>query len=291
MIFRNFAFIALVVASSTLNSAHADRTKLRGRWQVGDAKDVPVDDAAVDIAGTSTDAGLRRRRELKKNDDKKDESKKDSKKDDKKGGNNNGNADSTDVGAGNHAAKQKKKNNDEKETAVISNMAGTGNMSPVITSVKPPKDEKDAKKNDKKGGGGDKVKNDAKKKNDKNMETGMYAGTFNYAAVRPQAWNPSAVTLGSAQTSNTNYASPGAATGNMVAGNSVSSAGVYRVSQNCCCCVVVSLYTSCLILETRYIYIYIYICSRSPYLFSLSSQTFPNAATAATAAASARYQQ
>ena len=250
MIFRNFAFIALVVASSTLNSAHADRTKLRGRWQVGDAKDAPVDDAAVDIAGTPTDAGLRRRRRvLKKNDDKKDESKKDSKKDDKKGGNNNGNADSTDVGAGNHAAKQKKKNNDEKETAVISNMAGTGNMSPVITSVKPPKDEKDAKKNDKKGGGGDKVKNDAKKKNDKNMETGMYAGTFNYAAVRPQAWNPSAVTLGSAQTSNTNYASPGAATGNMVAGNAVSSAGVYRVSQHCCC-IVVSLYTSCLILET-----------------------------------------
>ena len=62
MIFRNFAFIALVVASSTLNCASADRTKLRGRWQVDDAKDASVDDAAVDIAGTATDAGLKRRR-------------------------------------------------------------------------------------------------------------------------------------------------------------------------------------------------------------------------------------
>ena len=223
-----------MVTSSTLNSVHADRTKPRGRWQVGDAKDAPVDDAAVDIAGTPTDAGLRRRRrqrrELKK-DDKKDD-KKDSKKEEKKGGGTSASSASTNVGAGNNAAKQQK-NNAEKETAVISNMAGTGNMSPVITSVKPPKDDKDAKdkKGDKKGGGGDKIKNNAKQKNDKNMETGMYAGTFNYAAVRPQAWNPSAVTLGSAQTSNTNYASPGAATGNMVAGNAVSSAGVYRVSQ------------------------------------------------------------
>ena len=232
MIFRNFAFLALVVTSTTLNYANADRTKLRGRWQVGDAKDPPVDGAAADVAGTPTDAGLRRRRrELKKDDSKK--------KDEKKGGGTSASSASTNIGAGNNAAK-KQKDNAEKETAVISNMAGTGNNMPVISSFKPPKDEKDAKdakdkKNDKKGGGGggggDKIKNNAKQKNDKNMETGMYAGTFNYAAVWPQAWNPSAVTLGSAQTSNINYASPGAATGNMVAGNAVSSAGVYKVSQ------------------------------------------------------------
>ena len=225
MIFRNFAFLALVVASTTLNYASADRTKLRGRWQVGDAKDASVDDSTVDVA----DAGVRRRRvggqrELKKNDS-----------DDSK---TSASSASKNVGADNNAAKPKKTHAEE-ETAVISNMAGIGNMKPVINnSVKPPKNNKDEKnakdakdKKDAKKKGGDKVNNDTKKKNDKNMETGMYAGTFNYAAVRPQAWNPSAVTLGSAQTSNTNYASPGATTGNMAAGNAVSSAGVYRVSQ------------------------------------------------------------
>ena len=207
MIFRNFAFIALVVASSTLNNASADRTKLRGRWQVDDAKDASVDDAAVDVAGTPIDdAGLKRRRRRRRR------QRRDLKKKEKKKGS--ASSDSTDVvGAGNYAA--------EKETAVISNMAG-------YWAAQPPKDAQESNdaKDKKKGGGAKK-----KKKNDKNKETGMYAGTFNYANVRPTAWNPSAVTLGSAQT-NTNYASPGAATGNMIAGsNAVSSAGVYRVSQ------------------------------------------------------------
>ena len=203
MIFRNFAFIALVVASSTLNCASADRTKLRGRWQVDDAKVASVDDAAVDVAGTPTDdAGLKRRRRRRRR------QRRDLKKKEKKKGS--ASSDSTDVVG---------KTNAEKETAVVSNMAG-------YWAAQPPKDAQESNdaKDNKKGGGA------KKKKNDKNKETGMYAGTFNYANVRPTAWNPSAVTLGSAQT-NTNYASPGAATGNMIAGNAVSSAGVYKVSQ------------------------------------------------------------
>ena len=35
MIIRNFAFVALVVTSTTLSYVDADRTKLRDRWQVG----------------------------------------------------------------------------------------------------------------------------------------------------------------------------------------------------------------------------------------------------------------
>ena len=211
MIFRNFAFIALVVASSTLNNASADRTKLRGRWQVDDTKDASVDDAAVDVAGTPIDdAGLKRRRRRRRR------QRRDLKKKEKKKGS--ASSDSTDVvGADNYAANQQKTN-----SIVSNNMAGYWAAQPL----KDAQESNDAK--DKKKGGGSGAK---KKKNDKNKETGMYAGTFNYANVRPTAWNPSAVTLGSAQT-NTNYASPGAATGNMIAGsNAVSSAGVYRVSQ------------------------------------------------------------
>ena len=199
MIFRNLAFFALVVTLTTLNYASAERAKLRGRWQVGDAKqDASVEDSAAGAAGTID--VLRRRRGLKKDDKK-------GGKDDKKG------TGSKDIGDRNDA---KKKFDAKDETAVISNYAGFGNTS----NAAPAKDKKDDKKSGGGGGGGDKKK--------KVEEVGQYAGKFNYAAVRPQAWNPSAVTLGPAQPSNTNYASPGAATGNLVSSTPV---GVYNVNK------------------------------------------------------------
>ena len=167
MIFRNFAFVALVVTSTTLSTVDADRTKLRHRWQVGgDAKD--------------TDSHDDLRRGLKKDKSKKKSS-------------------STDV-----ADRAETQYDASDETAVVNNYADIGaNASP------PAKDS-----------------NSKKKKGGKNKETGQFAGTFNYAAVSTQPWNPSAVTLGSAVPGINNYASPGAATGNLISSTSV---GAYNI--------------------------------------------------------------
>ena len=162
MIFRNFAFVALVITSTTLSYVDADRTMLRDRWQVGGDADSHDD----------------LRRGLKK-----DKSK----------------SSSTDVG---DRAETQYDSSDE--TAVVNNYADIGG------TPSPP-----AKKSKKKKGG-------------KNKETGQFAGTFNYAAVSAQPWNPSGVTLGAAVPGINNYASPGAATGNLISSTSV---GAYNIKK------------------------------------------------------------
>jgi len=223
MIFRNFAFVALVVTSTTLNCADADRTKLRGRMQVGNAKD-----AAADATVATTD-GLRHRG-LKQNGSS--SSGKKGKKDDGGGvGKDGGKKDDDGKKSGDAADRAKKQFNPMMETAVVSNYADLGlNSSPAKDNTKQKNEadgkQKDDKKDDKKGGKNGVDKN---KKDNKDVQTGPYANTFNYAAVKPQAWNPSAVTLGSAQPpGNTNYASPGAATGNLIASTPV---GAYNVNK------------------------------------------------------------
>ena len=161
MIIRNFAFVALVVTSTTLSTVDADRTKLRHRWQVGA-------DSHDDL-----------RRGLKHKSKKK--------------------SSSSDVGD-----RAETQYDPSDETAVVNNYADLG------ASASPPAKDSNSKK--KKGG--------------KNKGTGQFAGTFNYAAVNTQPWNPSEVTLGSAVPGINNYASPGAATGNLISSTSV---GAYNI--------------------------------------------------------------
>ena len=172
MIFRNFAFVALVVTSTTLSYVDADRSKLRDRWQVGgDAKDTPAD-SHDDL-----------RRGLKKDKSKKKSS-------------------SADVGD-----RAETQYDPSDETAVVNNYADIGD------TPSPP------------------AKNGKKKKGGKNKGTGQFAGTFNYAAVSAQPWNPSGVTLGAAVPGINNYASPGAATGNLISSTSVCAYNIKTVRE------------------------------------------------------------